>query len=129
MQEPEVVCICSNCFGEFPPEAIKIVPRFSETMKMVVTAHICAGCLNEVLDETECYLNSARHGADHEPGYGLKYNEVIEEFVGFLLRNDLFRAAIAVRYAPSLAVGIQRMQKVLEAIREGHGPLSLGEVR
>ncbi len=125
----EVVCVCSNCFGGFRPEAITVVPRFNETMNMVVAAHICSDCLREVLDETETYLNSACHGAPYEQGYGLKYNEVIEQFVGFLLRNNLFRTAIEVRYAPSLAVGIERMQGVLDAIREGHGPLKLDEVR
>jgi len=115
--------------GGFEPDEITVVPRFNDGMNMVVTAHICRGCLDRVLDETEVYLRTARCGEPYMIGQGLKHNDVIEQFVGFLLRNNLFREAIEVRYAVSVDKGIERMMVMLKDMRAGNGLLRLPEVR
>lgn len=124
----QVVVICSQCMGGFEPDQITVVPRHNPSMSMVVTAHICGQCLDRVLDETEAYLRTARCGQPYMIGYGLKHNDVIEQFVGFLLRNNLFREAIEMRYAPSVDKGIERMMAILASTRGGSGPIKLPKV-
>jgi len=118
------VFVCSGCMQSFLSQEIAVVPRYSEKMNMVVTAYICPTCLPRILDETEAYLETARDGEPWREGEGLKNNEVIENFVGFLLRHELLDLLVDVRYAPSVEEGIARMRGFLDRIRRGERPLA-----
>jgi hypothetical protein len=125
---PKIVVICSGCMGGFDQDRITVVPRYNETMEMVVTAHICPDCLDRVLDETDQYLATAAQDTPWQEDGGLKHNRVIEDFVGFLLNHKLLDLVIEVRYAPSVEEGIARMRAFLQRIRDGERPIVLPSI-
>jgi len=86
---------------------------------MLTTKYVCPQCLNQAIAETKEYARSAKEGESWREDGGLKNNEIIEEFVGFLLRHNLTSLAIDIRYAGSLEEGIQKLEQFMDQLDSG----------
>lgn len=86
---------------------------------MLVTTYVCSDCLPEAIEQTKAYLQRAQVDQPWRKDGGLKFNTIIEAFVGFLLRHRMTDLAISIRYANSLEDGIQKVNQLLDRLQVG----------
>lgn len=115
----EKIFLCSFCIHTFPYDERTVIPTYNKGMEMLVTTYVCSDCLPEAIEQTKAYLQRAQVDQPWRKDGGLKFNTIIEAFVGFLLRHRMTDLAISIRYANSLEDGIQKVNQLLDRLQVG----------
>ena len=101
-----------------------ILPVYNDRMRMVVTGNICPECIPAIVEKTKEYAGKAADGTPWQEGYGLKHNDVIENFVSFFINRDM-EFTIKIRYMESVEQAIETIHERLDRMASGEIVLTI----